>query len=106
MSISTKTALDALMNIGLIISWRWVQEGEGSQRETLPLVRSASLSVDDETYGDKSCLYFYCKTQDIADRAAKELRSIGGEPNFNWNPDNPKSFELVVAHFKGQRHWE
>ena len=106
MSISTKTALDALLNIGLIHSWRWVQEGEGSQRETLPLVRSGNMSVDDETFGDKSCLYFFCKTQDIADKAAKELRSIGGEPNFDWTPNDPKAFELPVAYFKGQRHWE
>jgi hypothetical protein len=106
MTISTKVALDALQHAGLIQTWKWILEGEGSVRETIPLVRSASLSVDDETYGDKSMLYFYCKTQEIADRAAKTLLAIGGMPNFNWTPDNSKCFELPVSYFKGQRHWE
>ena len=104
--ITTKQALDALKNAGLIQSWRWVIEGEGDCKETIPYVKSTHLVVSDETYGKDSFLYFTCKSQAAADKAAEVLHREGGDPNFNWTPNNPKAFDLQVAYFKGARHWE
>ena len=104
--ISTKIALDALKNAGLIQSWRWVIEGEGEFKETIPYVRSIHLTVSDETYGDESFLYFTCKDQAMAERVSGALAAVGGKPRFSWNPTRPECFDLQVSHFLGARHWE
>jgi hypothetical protein len=104
--ISTQHALDALVIAGLIDSWQWTTEGEGAIKETMPDVKSAYMSVSDETYGTDSFLYFRCKNQAIAERASGALVAAGGKPNFKWNPTVPSAFDMQVEYFKGARHWE
>jgi hypothetical protein len=65
-----------------------------------------NIRVDNEVYGNKAMLYFYCEDGLMAKRVSGLMLSIGGNPNFRWNPDNPACFEMQVSYFKGRRWWE
>jgi len=101
--ISTTKALNALNQAGYL-TWKWERDQEMDC--TCPYVSSDLFTVSDETYGDKSFLYFRCRNPSVARDTAKILRDAGGKPNFKWCKDDPSLFEIQVSYFKGWHHWE
>lgn len=107
--ISVTKALNALKAEKLITSWAWSSElSYCGIRESLPSIESNGeiKYFSNETYGNKSFLYFGVKDKATTERIANTLRKAGGNPLFNWCADDPTAFEMRVSYFKGNRHWE
>lgn len=102
---TAKKALDAVVSSGLATSYNKTRSKEYDHAVTYFTVESDQLSVSNETYGNKSFLYFRCKSSAVAWKLVEVLRSIGCQPGLNWNggPDSG-CVELQVSYFKGH-HW-
>jgi len=109
--LSVSKTLNILKDVGIIKSWQLVKldasfDESGSLMETHINVDSNVLGISNEIYGRKAVLYFYCNNTDTANRVSTLLRNAGGNPSFQWCPDNPNNFEMQVSYFKGARWWE
>ena len=105
--ISVKKVLDHLVSKGFASSWRRYTYKDYGANNTGFRVNSDRFSMSDETYGEKSFIYFRCKSSDDAYEMIKAIREIGGKPDTSWNGGPDKGcFDLPVSYFKGSRHWE
>lgn len=104
--VTVAKVLNVLKDKYYITDWKMKQYVEGDLKWKSPIVTNSVVSVTDETYGNKSYLYFTTKDKEVAVAFAKTIIDIGGKPEFKWCPDDPKSFELKVTHFKGWHWWE
>jgi len=104
--ITVKKALDALKEHGIISNWEMKTNRQDTLKWKDPVVTGTGLYVSNETYGNKSMLYFRASTEEIAKQVAKVLKEAGGKPYFDWVPEEPKYFEMQVHHFKGWHWWE
>jgi hypothetical protein len=104
--ITTKNALNALKEKGVIADWHMANYREDDLAWKSPVVKSDKVNVSNETYGKTSFLYFRAKTPELAKEIATTLKAVGGNPDFGWCADDPKCFDLQVSRFNGYHWWE
>lgn len=110
--LTVKRVLEILTDARFIYVGRKVRvdarfdQNDPPLHETAIRVGSDFLSIDNETFGKRSMLYFHCVDADIAQKVAEVLQERGGKPSFDWCFDDPRKFEMQVSYFKGHRWWE
>lgn len=106
--LTASAVMDALVAAGFIPSYKRYKEDEYGFKVTEFNAKSDKLrGVSNETYGNKSFLYFYCVSSDAAYELMGIIRKAGGNPGTGWNggPDRG-CVDLRVSYFKGRRWWE
>ena len=112
MTITVQKALDTLAAKGHINKWQRQKVDEYGHTVTNIVVESNTVSVSNETYGEKSFLYFQClkdgrPSPEITQQVMTTLREVGGNPSGEWNGGLKNGcFEMRVRYFKGSRYWE
>ena len=81
-------------------------DDESPVKETVIEYKSDAVEISNETYGKRSMVYLRFKTQSVALFIWHYLNINGYKPNSSWDGQNPKSYEIPVSYFKGQRWWE
>lgn len=114
--LSVSKTMNILADGGLIKDWRLSRRDARFCRSDSPLfekiiiitptVDEPLLRVDNEIYGKKAALYFYCKSERDATTIINALLQHGGKPNMRWCSDKRDRFEMPVSYFKGCRWWE
>ena len=81
-------------------------DDESEIKETVIEHRSNAVEISNETYGRKSMVYLMFNDEELALFIKKYLQINGYKPNSSWDKQNPKSYEIPVSYFKGERWWE
>jgi hypothetical protein len=106
---SVKNLLKLLEEATLIQpGWKLKKEpaGRAPTHETIIKYKSNAVKISNETYGRKSMVYLMFNDEELALFIKKYLQINGYKPNSSWDKQNPKSYEIPVSYFKGQRWWE
>jgi hypothetical protein len=105
--LTASQTLNILVESGYISSWKKVTSTAYDLKFTGFDVKSSFVSVDDETYGRKSVLYFKANSPIDAEKMVNELRRNGGNPETDWNGGLEQGcFSMQVSYFKGYHWWE
>ena len=108
---SVKNLLKLLEEAGLIQpGWKLKRvpafDDESPVKETVIKYKSDAVEISNETYGKRSMVYLRFPSEELASAIKKYLQRHGYKPDSSWDKQNPKSYEIPVSYFKGERWWE